>query len=129
MLLSIILTYVDFVVQNPYNFVMSIVHQSDFKISTSKPITLDWHCILGTVSKISSGLFDELHVTATEIVDCDIARLPRTTAGDYVIRGCAQTLRRHGAFEVGALVKILVRSAWSHVSINDGKPIVWIEPK
>ena len=108
---------------------MSIVYKTDSKPSTSKPFTLDWHSILGTVSKVSSGLFDELHVTATEVVYCDIARLQRTTAGDYIIRGCAQALDRHGAIKVGALVQILVRPAWSHVSIDHGQPIVWIEPK
>ena len=108
---------------------MSIVPQSDSKPSTSKLFLLDWHSILGTVSKISHGAIDKLCVTASEVVDCDIERLSRTAVGDYIICGRPQTLKRHGAVKVGALVKILVRPAWSHVSIDHGQPIVWVEPK
>lgn len=89
---------------------------------------LNWHSIYGTVSRVSTGLIDELFVTANEFVDCDVARLSRTADGVFIICGRPQTLKRHGAVKVGALVQILVRPAWSHVSIDQGKPIVWVEP-
>ena len=97
--------------------------------STTKPNNHDWHSITGTVSAFFYGETNEIHIKATEVVDCDITRLRRTADGDYIIRGLFRTLSKHGIFDIGAPVKVLVRPFWSHVSINGGKPVVWIRPE